>query len=73
MGAVPDRFGVRDRDDIDAHGGRVRPDKTQRFNIGHTGSFAGNTPAERLRPKPAESRVIPGLEIHLNKSQCHTA
>ncbi|GAA5190150.1 hypothetical protein GCM10023346_06460 [Arthrobacter gyeryongensis] len=73
MGAVPHRFGIGDGDDIDADGNGVRPDEADGFNIAHTGSFAGNIPAKDLPPKPAESRVIPGLEIHLNKSQCHIA
>ena len=52
--AVLHRFGVRDGDHIDADGGGVRPVEAHGFNIGHTGSLAGNTPAERVRPKPAE-------------------
>ncbi len=52
--AVLHRFGVRDGDDIDADGDGVRPDEAHGFNVGHTGSLAGNTAAERLRPKPAE-------------------
>ncbi|MCY1225478.1 hypothetical protein D9M72_376750 [compost metagenome] len=70
---VANRLGVGDGDHIHADGDGVRPDEAHGFNVGHSGPFAGNTPAERLRPKPAERCVIPGLEIHLNELQCHTA
>jgi hypothetical protein len=67
--AVLHRLGVRDADDIDADGGGVRPDEAHGFDVGHAGPLAGNAPAERVRPEPAERRVIAGLHIHLNKSQ----
>ncbi|GAB2462802.1 hypothetical protein GCM10027073_20340 [Streptomyces chlorus] len=41
------------------------------FNVGHAGSLAGNTPAERFRPELADRRVVKSLYVHLNRSQCH--
>ncbi len=67
------RLGFRNGNDIDADGDGVRPDEAHGFNVGHARSLAGNTPAERLRPEPADRRVIPSFHIHLNKSQRHAA
>ena len=38
-----------------------------------TGFLAGNTPADRLRPEPADRGVIPGIHRNLNKPQRHAA
>src|SRR5829696_5789122 len=69
--AVLHRLGVRDADDIDADGGGVRPDEAHGFDVGHPWPLAGHPPAERIRPEPAERRVIAGLHIHLNKAHRH--
>jgi hypothetical protein len=66
-------LGFRDGNDVDADGDRVRPNEAaDGSNVdGHAGSAAENTPAERLRPEPADRRVIKSLYVHLNRSQCH--
>ena len=57
--------------DVDADGSSVGIDEAHGLEVGHAGFLAVNTPAERLRPEPAERRVIPSLHMNLNKSRCH--
>ena len=71
--AVFHRIEVRDGDYIDADSGRVWQHAARGFYVRHAGTLTGQDPAERLRPEPAEHRVIPSLEIHLNQSQRHGA
>ena len=71
MHAVFHRRGFRDGKDVDADGGGVRIGKACGFEAGHAGFLAGNTPAERLRPEPADRGVIPGSHRTLNKPQRH--
>jgi hypothetical protein len=71
--AVLHRFGLRVGNDIDADGGGVGVDEALGLEVGHAGCLAGNTPVERLRPEPAERRVIPSLHMNLNKSRRHAA
>src|SRR5690606_41543951 len=42
------------------------------FDVGHAGALAGDAPAERISPEPAERRVIPCFVVHLNKPQRHS-
>lgn len=56
----------RDGDDIHADGGEVRPGGTHGLDARRTGFLAGNNPVERLRPEPAQRRVVPGFEVQLN-------
>jgi hypothetical protein len=51
----------------------IRIGEARGFDVGHAGFLAGNTPAERLRPEPADRRVIPGIYRNLNKPQRHAA
>src|SRR5262249_49420734 len=71
--AVLHRFGFRDGKDVDADGGGVGIGEARGFNVGHAGFLTVSTPAERLRPEPANRRVIPGIHRNLNKSQRHAA
>jgi hypothetical protein len=71
--AVLHRLGFRDGNDVDADGDGVGIGEAHRFEIGHAGFLAGNTPAERLRPEPADRGVIPGIHRNLNKPQRHAA
>lgn len=64
-------LGFRDRNDVDADGDRVRPDEAAGGADagGHAGAVS--TPAERLRPEPADRRGIKSLHVHHDRSQCH--
>src|SRR5581483_5069634 len=69
--AVLHRLGFRDGQDVDADGDGVGIGEAHRLNVGHAGFLAGNTPAERLRPEPADRGVIPSIHSDLNKPQRH--
>ncbi|NIK59702.1 hypothetical protein BJY22_005419 [Kribbella shirazensis] len=71
--AILHRLGVRDADDIHTERARVRPVETDRRDVGHTRSLAGQAPTERLCPEPPQRRFVPSLEIDLHKLQPHTA
>ena len=73
MHAVLHRLGFRDGKDVDADGDGVGIGEAHGFDVGHAGFLAGNTPAERLRPEPADRGVIPGIHRNLNKPQRHAA
>ena len=71
--AVLHRLGFRDGKDVDADGDGVGIGEAHGFDVGHAGFLAGNTPAERLRPEPADRGVIPGIHRDLNEPQRHAA
>ena len=71
--AVLHRLGFRDGKDVDADGDGAGIGEAHGFDVGHAGFLAGNTPAERLRPEPADRGVIPGIHRDLNKPQRHAA
>ena len=73
MHAVLHRLGFRDGKDVDADGDRVGISEARGLDVGHAGFLAGNTPAERLRPEPADRGVIPGIHRDLDKPQRHAA
>ncbi len=52
--AVLQSFWIWDGDDIDGDGDRVRQDKSQGFNVGHTRPLTGRSPIERFCPEPAK-------------------
>lgn len=54
-------------------GGGVGIGEAYGFNVGHAGSLAGDFPAERRRPEPADRAVIPGIHRDLNKPRRHAA
>ena len=73
MHAVLHRLGFRHGKDVDADGDGVGIREAYGFDVGHAGFLAGNTPAERLRPEPADRGVIPSIHRNLNKPQRHAA
>ncbi len=65
------RLGLRVGNDVDADGSSIGIDEAHGLEVGHAGFLAVNTPAQHLRPEPAERRVIPSLHMNLNKSRRH--
>ena len=71
--AVLHRLGFRNDNDVDADGAGVGIGEALGFEVGHARFLAGNGPAERLRPEPADRGVIPGIHRNLNKPRRHAA
>src|SRR4029077_4355239 len=71
--AVLHRLGFRDGKDVDADSDGVGIGEAHGFDVGHAGFLTVNTPAERLRPEPADRGVVPGIYRNLNKPQRHAA